>query len=707
MKGDFSRFTFDRRKHYAGVRLQQGRVQLDADWNEQDDLAAYQLHTLAADVIGPSGAPAVEAGGGFDLTVSGGDVLISPGRYWVDGLLCENEAEVPVTGQPDLPGLAMPTAEGRYLAYLDVWPRSVTALEDSDLLELALGGADTATRVRTVWQVKLLHLTGGETLFPAGWEPDPRPRPTLAARAGNAPRENQLYRIEVHKPGLLGEATFKWSRDNGAVAALIQNPATNSEENRSQIQITRQIGPDQAGGFATDQWIEVTDETTFLQGQPGILAKLSSVVGQVLSVEGWPGPSDPVPDLPNEPKIRRWDSDADLTATVPATNDGFLDLDGTLEVRFGGPANAYFRTGDYWVVPVRAAAGVLWPTDTSDAPLARPPHGIEHHYAPLYVLELSGSGWTATTPAYRKTFLGTTVIPGPLKLDATDNTHTTSSLTITGDLAVYKKLAVGKTDAAGGRIELVNAPLVLATGSNTDRGLQFSGTGSGSYLRQSGSRLTLGVASGSSLALRYNDQDQLTLTSNGLGLQTTSPQADVHIGGSTILVQAGTSLVIDKRLRYTDSNQKKGRVLTSDENGNATWQEPLERQLGVPKFLDLPVKVDESSGSRDWTGFTIPPDKVPADASAVIIEAIAAMDSPDSDFASSTADLKIRKTSADAEYWLLRGRSAAGGDSVAWGGQGLFPVKAGQGSQGASFQYTITAPGFNVHWRIRVVGYFA
>ena len=35
MKGDFSRETFDRARHYSAVLLQQGRVQLDADWNEQ------------------------------------------------------------------------------------------------------------------------------------------------------------------------------------------------------------------------------------------------------------------------------------------------------------------------------------------------------------------------------------------------------------------------------------------------------------------------------------------------------------------------------------------------------------------------------------------------------------------------------------------------------------------------------------------------
>ncbi|MCX6048065.1 MAG: DUF6519 domain-containing protein, partial [Chloroflexi bacterium] len=41
MKGDFTRSTFKPAKHYSSVRMQQGRVQLDADWNEQIDLTAH------------------------------------------------------------------------------------------------------------------------------------------------------------------------------------------------------------------------------------------------------------------------------------------------------------------------------------------------------------------------------------------------------------------------------------------------------------------------------------------------------------------------------------------------------------------------------------------------------------------------------------------------------------------------------------------
>ena len=55
MKGDFSRDTFDPGKHYTGVLMQQGRVQLDADWNEQQSIHHHRIATQTRDVIGFSG----------------------------------------------------------------------------------------------------------------------------------------------------------------------------------------------------------------------------------------------------------------------------------------------------------------------------------------------------------------------------------------------------------------------------------------------------------------------------------------------------------------------------------------------------------------------------------------------------------------------------------------------------------------------------
>ena len=57
MKGDFSRNGFQPDKRYTGVRMQQGRVQLDSDWNEQVDIQRYLDLAGLRDVVGLCGGP--------------------------------------------------------------------------------------------------------------------------------------------------------------------------------------------------------------------------------------------------------------------------------------------------------------------------------------------------------------------------------------------------------------------------------------------------------------------------------------------------------------------------------------------------------------------------------------------------------------------------------------------------------------------------
>src|SRR5579859_6486628 len=97
MAADLSRSTFDRIRHYAGVLMQQGRVQLDADWNEQAAIQRHRTEAESRDVI-DCGTPKEEDGFHVTITPRGQDLLIAPGRYYASGLLCELEATpVPLT----------------------------------------------------------------------------------------------------------------------------------------------------------------------------------------------------------------------------------------------------------------------------------------------------------------------------------------------------------------------------------------------------------------------------------------------------------------------------------------------------------------------------------------------------------------------------------------------------------------------------------
>src|SRR5262249_27675797 len=103
MKGDFSRLTFDPRKHFSRVLLQQGRVQLDADWNEQAAILLHYLQALAADLIGAHGgvADSFKVEPSFAGKTFPKDFAIRRGHYYVDGILCELEATpVPIVNFP-------------------------------------------------------------------------------------------------------------------------------------------------------------------------------------------------------------------------------------------------------------------------------------------------------------------------------------------------------------------------------------------------------------------------------------------------------------------------------------------------------------------------------------------------------------------------------------------------------------------------------
>ncbi|MFY9820645.1 MAG: DUF6519 domain-containing protein, partial [Thermoanaerobaculia bacterium] len=172
MSGDYSRFTDRPRRRYSGVLMQQGRVQLDADWNEHVDIAQRRWEVQAQDTFGPSAVPKATTPNGFKISAAGAnDLAIAAGRIYVDGKLAElfpgeqvgnPPAAVSYLHQPFYPDPpALPA--GAKTVFLDVWDREVTYIEDPEILEKALGGPDTATRRQTVWQVRWQKSEDGKT----------------------------------------------------------------------------------------------------------------------------------------------------------------------------------------------------------------------------------------------------------------------------------------------------------------------------------------------------------------------------------------------------------------------------------------------------------------------------------------------------------------------------------------------------------------
>lgn len=407
MKADFTRWTFRPEEHYHGVLKQQGRVDLDADWNEQVAITSHRIEVETLDVVGASGAP--QANAGFTLKPTpGGGLTITKGRAYVDGILCENEADVSISAQPDFPGFTVPTAPGFYLAYLQVWLRHITALDDPEIHEVALGGPDTCTRARTIWQVGLLPVpatflrtcsehspqwdqlvAASSITLAARAEPDPAATDPCAipVQAGYRRLENQLYRVEIHDGSTAPAPSFKWSRDNGSVVtrAVSWPPGTTD-----QITVAS-TGPDSVLGFAAGQWIELTDDTSELNFRPGTMVQLANVTGNTLRVNlaTATGPIDEK-HFPSNPKVRRWDANPAQLALQPVTSASWLNLESGVQVQF---TSGTYKTGDYWMIPARTlTANVDW-SDVNGVPAAEPPKGIRRHFCRLAVLEWNGNAW--------------------------------------------------------------------------------------------------------------------------------------------------------------------------------------------------------------------------------------------------------------------------------------------------------------------------
>ncbi|MGH7514952.1 MAG: DUF6519 domain-containing protein [Gemmatimonadales bacterium] len=424
MNPDITRDTFDREKHFARVLLQQGRVMLDADGNEQTAILLHLIRTLARDVFGAHGGPDKDHSGFLIESIPGNgkDFKIGPGRYYVDGILCENEPAgrwEPGGGtgctylhQPDYQPDEAELPAGS-MVYLDVWERPVSYLEDGSMREIALGGPDSAIRSKVVWQVRFAKGDPSPEQLVAGLQPayrgllrarvEPSDASTdpciLSPESRYRGAENQLYRVEVHTAGKAGEATFKWSRDDGSVCFAIRTLGNGVAQLES-------LGPDNRRTLKVGDWVEVVDELLVQRGEWCPLARVTDVQPDDVSVLLEATGDLPGPDLKRSVPLllRRWDyQGGDPASGRPALADG----DGALEITEGGwwtledgvqiqfvpaptnEANTY-RTGDYWLIPARVATGdVEWPVDPKQYPppnppqVPQPPHGVWHHYAQL------------------------------------------------------------------------------------------------------------------------------------------------------------------------------------------------------------------------------------------------------------------------------------------------------------------------------------
>ncbi|MDZ4149735.1 DUF6519 domain-containing protein, partial [Methylicorpusculum sp.] len=121
------------------------------------------------------------------------------------------------------------------------------------------------------------------------------------------------------------------------------------------------------------------------------LVKIKSIDGDTLSlnIDNQPAPKVAVPKGEIWPtKARLWEAEPKI---ITEKNNEWEILADGVQIQFQQPAAAknQYRSGDYWLIPVRVATGdVEWPGPVGN-PEALPPQGVQHHYAPLALIKIA------------------------------------------------------------------------------------------------------------------------------------------------------------------------------------------------------------------------------------------------------------------------------------------------------------------------------
>jgi hypothetical protein len=454
MTADISRHSLRPAQKFTGVVRQQGRLPIDAEETEAGDLASLMLRQAIAETICARGSP----NRGFRIreplvgppAAPVLDFTIEAGSFYLGGARCGTD-EIHYRSQPDWlsfdlanPGPSLPAAGASRtdLVWLQAEEITVTATEDAELFERALGGADSGARRRLLPRVRVLEdvpascaeafadliarefpgasldaerceLVSGARLRIGFTQLEPLQdlcRPS--AQAGFLGARNETFRVQINRPG-----HFVWGRDNAAPLYRVQVTDDAGGERRRLQFLTPprdEFGWPLAGmTVELLPWGAALDNTEKAAEPRGLLLRVLSGFDPAtesieVTAELPPGPNAEVPAdwetwlsaasalNPRDPAgseryffLRVWtgggtgnafDHPIDLINPVPLGDTG-------LTVNFSGSGLA----GDYWIISARPNT----PTEVTPWALldGMPPVGPRRWLAPLALLP-----WTGPAP---------------------------------------------------------------------------------------------------------------------------------------------------------------------------------------------------------------------------------------------------------------------------------------------------------------------
>jgi hypothetical protein len=430
MSIDRARNSYDVTREWRAVLAQQGRVTLEADVNEGTKIIGEERRREAIDVVGPAASP--DNGYVVSVNSTGSDVLIGPGTLYIGGWRVSLASQIATASQPAwLHMPAWPTPKGNQTIALLVTEHTVIAVEDTALQEVALGGPDSAGRLRLLQHVLRVPTTAGscveaakalaeyaasngQTYNPTTCEltsnatlqvtPNAAPTPTgpcdPPAAGGYIGVDNQMIRVAVtqYDPGN-GRGTLVWGWNNASFlyrAIPAATPSTNVV-----TFLAEPVDPDHAPrqGQAIEVLrctINLGDGDTSSPGGGNFIAAGSGTVMTLAAGQGY-DPDSRQLTLPNNVHsdvglplfVRLWEAEVQFIVNTPT------ELVGTgLNVTIANPPLAgAIGARPFWQFAVRPSTPVQVYPQRYLKP--QPPDGPRQFLATLGVV-----GWNATTSQF-------------------------------------------------------------------------------------------------------------------------------------------------------------------------------------------------------------------------------------------------------------------------------------------------------------------
>jgi Family of unknown function (DUF6519) len=420
MSSDRARVSYNRDRQYRTVVAQQGRVTLEADWNEAQQIASDEQREQLLDIVGSSGTPddgyrVLETGSvpadAFDFSVQKGTMYAGGMRAVLSENLAYSKQSDWLDWESDPDWVDPSTLQGASeFVYLLLREQEVSAVEDSALREPALGGPDTMQRTRLIQHIARLqtegqncadvlelarkrwlergfefdaatmYLTASATLQVDFLESEPADDPCdPEARGGYLGAENQLIRVQISSTN---PTKLVWGFDNASF--LYRVTATNGTTLKLQSAPVDDFHRPRSG-----QAVEILRSAAELEDGEYVASPTGIV--QTLTAPYNPDTQEIV--LPNAlPEVytertpqlflRVWEEELPFTPGAPVT----LGKTG-LQVTLASPANLPFPEGTFWFFAVRPMLPTtIYPQRYEDAP--QPPEGPRLWVCPLAVI-----GW--------------------------------------------------------------------------------------------------------------------------------------------------------------------------------------------------------------------------------------------------------------------------------------------------------------------------